>query len=49
MVVHNFYDKYTINDANFGCQRVIVADCPEGNNSGSHRYASLCELLENCP
>ena len=29
MVIHNFYDKYTINDANFGCQRVIVADCPD--------------------
>lgn len=29
MAIHNFYDKYTINDANFGCQRVIVADCPE--------------------
>lgn len=49
MAIHNFYDKYTINDANFGCQRVIVADCPDWNNSGSHRYASLCELLENCP
>ena len=35
---------YTIDDANYECGRVIVADCPN-----SHRYASLCELIEDCP
>lgn len=35
---------YTIDDANYECWRVIVADCPN-----SHRYATLCELIEDCP
>lgn len=41
---NNDTKAYTINDANFDCWRVIVADCP-----GSHRYATLCELIEDCP
>ena len=39
-----FYDKYTIDDANYECWRIIVADCPD-----SHRYATLCELVAECP
>ena len=35
---------YTINDANIGCNRVIVSDC-----DGWHKYASLCELIADCP
>lgn len=41
---NNNEKAYTIDDADFDCWKVIVADCP--NN---HRYASLCELIENCP
>lgn len=40
----NEQKTYTINDANYECWRIIVADCPN-----SHRYASLCELIEDCP
>lgn len=36
--------SYTIDDSNYECWRVIVADCPN-----SHRYASLCELIADCP
>ena len=35
---------YTIDDANYDCGRIIISDC-----SGGHRYASLCELIEDCP
>lgn len=35
---------YTIDDADFDCWKIIVADCPN-----SHRYATLCELVEDCP
>lgn len=36
--------QYTINDADYDCGRVIVAEC-----DNSHRYATLCELIEDCP
>lgn len=35
---------YTIDDANIDCGRIIVSWC-----DGSHRYATLCELIEDCP
>lgn len=48
MVVFPFYHdtkkQYTIDDANFGCNRVITADC-----DGSHRYSTICELIQDCP
>lgn len=36
--------SYTINDADYDCNKIIVATC-----DNSHRYATLCELVENCP
>lgn len=48
MAIFPFYNNddkaYTINDADFECWRIIVADCPN-----SHRYATLCELIQDCP
>ena len=45
-----FYWDYSINDANFGCERVIVWECPDESwKWGSHRYATICELIQNCP
>lgn len=35
---------YTIDDADYWCERVIVWTC-----DWSHRYATLCELVQNCP
>ena len=47
-MIFPFYNNdkkaYTIDDANIGCNRVIVSDC---NNW--HKYASLCELIADCP
>ena len=40
----NEQKTYTINDADYWCQRIIIWDCNWG-----HRYASLCELIEDCP
>ena len=40
----NEQKTYTINDANYDCNRIIVSWC-----DGSHHYASLCELIEDCP
>lgn len=36
--------SYTIDDTNIWCERVIVSTC-----DNSHKYVSLCELLEDCP
>lgn len=36
--------SYTIDDADYWCERVIIATC-----DWSHRYATICELIENCP
>lgn len=41
---NNNQKAYTINDAGFECWKIIIADCPN-----SHRYATLCELIEDCP
>lgn len=41
---YNFYWNYTIDDANADCWRIIVNDC--WNN---HKYATLCELVAECP
>lgn len=35
---------YTIDDADYGCNRVIIWTC-----DGSHRYATICELIQDCP
>lgn len=41
---NNDEKAYTIDDANYDCWRIIVADCDMG-----HKYATLCELIEDCP
>ncbi len=41
---HNDEKAYTIDDANYDCWRIIVADCDMW-----HRYATLCELVADCP
>lgn len=41
---YNFYWDYTIDDADAECWRIIINDC--WNN---HRYATLCELIQDCP
>ena len=47
-MIFPFYNNdekaYTINDANYDCWRIIVADC-----DGWHKYATLCELVAECP
>lgn len=47
-MIFPFYNNdkkaYTIDDANIGCNRVIVSDCDNW-----HKYASLCELIADCP
>ena len=41
---HNNEKAYTIDDANYDCWRIIVADCDMW-----HKYATLCELVAECP
>lgn len=41
---NNNEKAYTIDDANYDCERIIVADC-----NMNHRYATLCELIQDCP
>lgn len=41
---HNDEKAYTIDDANYDCWRIIVAEC-----DWWHKYATLCQLVENCP
>ena len=41
---HNDSKAYTIDDANYDCWRIIVSDC-----NWSHKYATLCELVADCP
>lgn len=41
---NNESTAYTIDDADYWCERVIVGTC-----DWSHRYATLCELVQNCP
>lgn len=47
-MIFPFYNNdekaYTINDANYWCWRIIVADCDMW-----HKYATLCELVADCP
>jgi len=47
-MIFPFYNNdekaYTINDANYDCGRIIVADCDNW-----HKYATLCELVAECP
>lgn len=47
MLFHFYWDEltqYTIDDADYWCERVIIWTC-----DWSHRYATICELIENCP
>lgn len=41
---HNDEKAYTIDDANYDCWRIIVAEC-----DWWHKYATLCELVAECP
>jgi len=41
---NNDSKAYTIDDANFDCWRIIVAEC-----DWNHKYATLCELIQDCP
>lgn len=41
---NNDEKAYTIDDANYDCWRIIVADCDMW-----HKYATLCELVAECP
>ena len=43
-MIKSFYDNYTIDDADMDCNRVIISTC-----EWEHRYATICELIENCP
>ena len=39
-----FYWDKTIDDANIWCNKVIISDC-----DNNHNYASLCDLIADCP
>lgn len=41
---HNDNKAYTIDDANYDYGRIVVAEC-----NWNHKYATLCELVSDCP
>lgn len=47
---YDFYNWYTIDDSDIGCDKVIVSQCPESwSDMPNHVYKSICELIADCP
>ena len=47
---YDFYNWYTIDDSNIGCDMVIVSQCWQSwSDMPNHIYKSICELIADCP
>ena len=47
---YDFYNWYTIDDSDIGCDKVIISQCSESwSDMPNHVYKSICELIADCP